>query len=198
MRPGVRDRVQTESLLLALAAGAAGTLLAHWLQPLLVALTPAAVVRLAETGIDGGVLVFTLGVSIATSGFFGLVPALHASRVDLIAAARQGSLTAGRTVRARGVLVVAQVALAVVLLTAAGLLSKSLAALQSVELGFRPENVLVIRRPARRLDRRRTGGCHQPLPLAAPFRKRPRRGGAVRRARRQAPTALRAEWTFTY
>lgn len=43
MRPGVRDRVQTESLLLALAAGAAGALLAHWLQPLLVALTPAAV-----------------------------------------------------------------------------------------------------------------------------------------------------------
>ncbi|MYN63770.1 MAG: hypothetical protein F4X11_01875 [Acidobacteria bacterium] len=55
MRPGVRDRVQTESLLLALAAGAAGALLADWLQPLLVALTPAAVVRLAETGIDGGV-----------------------------------------------------------------------------------------------------------------------------------------------
>lgn len=107
MRPGVRDRVHTESLLLALAAGAAGALLAHWLQPLLVALTPADVVRLAETGVDGGVLVFTLGVSIAASGFFGLVPALHASRVDLIEAATQGSLTAGRTVRARGELVVA-------------------------------------------------------------------------------------------
>lgn len=72
-------QLTTERLLLALAAGAAGALLAHWLQPLLVALTPADVVRLAETGVDGAVLVFTLGVSIATSGFLGLVPALHAS-----------------------------------------------------------------------------------------------------------------------
>ena len=134
-----------ESLLLALVAGAAGVLLARWMQPVLVALTPADVVRLADTGIDGGALVFTLTVSIATSGFFGLVPALHASRVDLIDAARQGGLTAGGTVRVRGVLVVAQVAMAVVLLTAAGLLVKSLVALQNVELGFRPENVLVMK-----------------------------------------------------
>ena len=138
-------QLTTESLLLALVAGATGALLAHWMRPVLVALTPADVVRLADTGVDGGVLVFTLGVSIATSGFFGLVPALHASRVDLVHAARQGSLTAGRTVRTRGVRVVAQVALAVVLLTAAGLLVKSLMALQSVELGFRPENVLVMK-----------------------------------------------------
>ena len=135
----------TESLLLALVAGAAGTLLAHWAQPVLVALRPADVVRLADTGIDGGVLVFTLTVSIATSGLFGLVPALHASRIDLIDAAKPHSLMAGRTVRTRGVLVVSQVALAVVLLTGAGLLIKSLVALQRVVLGFRPENVLVMK-----------------------------------------------------
>ena len=138
----------TESLLLALVAGAFGMLLAYWGASALVALTPADVVRLAGTGIDGGVLAFTLGVSLATSLLFGLVPALHASKVDLTDAIKQGgtrSVTGGRMIRTRGLLVVAEIALAVVLLTGAGLLVKSLVALHNVELGFQPENVLVMK-----------------------------------------------------
>jgi putative ABC transport system permease protein len=147
-----RDRIIrqliTESLLLALVAGAAGTLLAHWGARALVALSPAAVVRGTESGIDRGVLVFTLAVSLATSLLFGLVPALHASRVDVIDAVKQGgarSVIGGRTVRTRGILVVCEIALAVVLLTGAGLLIKSLVALHNTDLGFQQENVLVIR-----------------------------------------------------
>ena len=138
----------TESLLLALVAGVCGIVLASWGVQALVALSPAEIIRLTEIRIDWGVLAFTLGISLATSVFFGLVPALHASKVDLIDVVKQGgsrSVVGGRTVRTRGMLVVAEVALAVVLLTGAGLLIKSLMALRQAELGFQPENVLVIK-----------------------------------------------------
>lgn len=138
----------TESLLLALVAGASGMLIAYWGTKLLVAITPFNVVRSAGAGIDGGVLAFTLGVSLATSVLFGLVPALHASKVDLIDALKQTgtrSATGGRVIRTRGLLVVSEIALAVVLLTGAGLLMKSLVALHNVELGYQPEDVLVMK-----------------------------------------------------
>ena len=138
----------TESLLLTVVAGVCGMLLASWGVRALVALSPADVVRLATIRMDWGVLAFTLGVSLATSVLFGLVPALHASKVDLIDVVKQGgarSGVGGRTVRTRGMLVVAEVALAVVLLTGAGLLIKSLMALHRADLGFQPANVLVIK-----------------------------------------------------
>jgi len=138
----------TESLVLALAAGASGLLLAAWGVRVLTALTPADVVRLAESGIDRGVLLFTLGVTIATSVLFGLIPALHASRVDLIDAIKQGgagAVSGARMVRTRSLLVVSEIALAVVLLTGAGLLVKSLLALHRAELGFQSANVLVMK-----------------------------------------------------
>ena len=137
----------TESLLLAIVAGAAGIALAYWGMPLLVALTPADVVRLTATGIDGGVLGFTLAVSVLTSLLFGLVPAFQASKVDLANAVKNGArmVGGGRTIRTRALLVVAEIALAVVLLAGAGLLVKSLVALQNVELGFQPGNVLVMK-----------------------------------------------------
>ena len=138
----------TESLLLAFLAGAAGLLLAYWGSKALVALAPADLPRLAETGIDRSVLAFTLGISMITSLLFGLVPALYASKVDLNEALKQGgtrSVTGGGMVRMRGVLVVAEIALAVVLLSGAGLLIKSFVALHNVALGFRPENVLVMK-----------------------------------------------------
>ena len=138
----------TESLLLALVAGTAGTVLAHWGARALVALSPADVIRLTKPGIDGSVLMFTLGISLATSLLSGLVPALYASRVDLIAAVRQGGghgATRGGTARTRGILVVVEVALAVVLLTGAGLLTRSLLNLTRTDLGFQPANVLVAR-----------------------------------------------------
>jgi len=138
----------TESLLLALLAGVSGLLIAYWGGKALLALTPADVVRSADTGIDAGVLAFTLGVSLVTSLLFGLVPAFHASRVNLIDGLKQGGTRAvlgGRSVRTRGTLVVAEIALAVVLLTGAGLVIKSLMALHNVDLGFQPANALVMK-----------------------------------------------------
>jgi predicted permease len=137
----------TESLLLAVLAGVAGLLLAYLGSKSLVALAPADLPRLAEIGVDRSVLAFTLGVSLATSFLFGMIPALYASRVDVNDALKQGgtrSVVGGGLIRVRGMLVVVEVALAVVLLSGAGLLIKSFIALNSVALGFRPERVLVI------------------------------------------------------
>ena len=138
----------TESVLLSCAAGAAGLLFAYLGSRALVALAPADLPRLAETGIDRWVLAFTLAISMITSLLFGLVPALYASRVELSEALKQGGTrvaASGGLIRMRGALVVAEIALAVALVSGAGLLIKSLAALRHVALGFRPENVLVMR-----------------------------------------------------
>ena len=147
-RPRIIRQLLAESLLLASIAGVAGVLLAHWGSLGLVALAPAEIVRrLAASGVDATMLVFTLAVSAVTSVLFGLVPALHASRVDLSHATRQDGargVAGGSMSRARGALVVCEIALAVMLLTGAGLLLKSLLALGDVELGYRPENVLVM------------------------------------------------------
>jgi len=146
-RRRIMRQLVTESLLLAIVAAAAGIALAYWGVQALVALTPADVVRLTDTRIDGGVLAFTLAVSLLASILFGLVPALHASKMDLAEAIKNGArATSGsRSIRTRGVLVVGQIALAVILLTGAGLLVRSLIALQNVTLGFEPANVLVMK-----------------------------------------------------
>jgi predicted permease len=139
----------TESLLLALLAGVAGVLVAGWGARALTALTPFEVVRLANVGIDGRVLAFTVAVSLATSVLFGLVPALQASRVDLIDAIKKqagaGTVSGSRMIRTRQILVVAEIALAVVLVAGAGLLLKSLMALHRADLGFQRSNVLVMK-----------------------------------------------------
>jgi putative ABC transport system permease protein len=138
----------TESLLLALFAGGLGLLLAYWGSKALVALAPTDLPRLSEISVDRWVLAFTLGTSIITSLLFGLVPAFHAASVDLSEALKQGGrrvVSGAGVVRMRGVLVVAEVALAVVLLSAAGLLLRSFEALQNVDLGFRSEKVLTMK-----------------------------------------------------
>jgi predicted permease len=138
----------TESLLLAMVAGACGVVLAYWGMRALVALTPADVVRLTDTAVRGDVLLFTLVLSIVTSVLFGLVPAIHASKVDLVDAVRNGgagAVAGRRTRRTRALLVAGEIAMAVVLLTGAGLLVKSLVALQHVDLGFEPDNVLIMK-----------------------------------------------------
>jgi putative ABC transport system permease protein len=147
-RQRIVRQLVTESVLLASVAGGAGLLLAYGGSKVLVALAPADLPRLAETSIDRWVLAFTLGISMITSLLFGLVPALYASRVELNDALKLGgsrSVIGGSVVRTRGVLVVAEIALAGVLLSGAGLLIKSFVALHNVALGFRPENVLVMR-----------------------------------------------------
>ena len=147
-RHRIARQLVSESLLLAFVAGASGLLLAYSGSKALIALAPADLPRLAETGIDRWVLAFTLGISMITSLLFGLVPALYASKINLSDALKQGAarvVGGGGMVRMRGALVVAEIALAVVLLSGAGLLIKSFVALQNVALGFRPENVLVMR-----------------------------------------------------
>jgi predicted permease len=147
-RQRIVRQLVTESLLLTLVAGASGLLFAHGGSKVLVALAPSDVPRLADSGVDRWVLAFTLGISMITSLLVGLVPALYAGRVDLNDALKLGgtrSVTRGGIVRMRGVLVVAEIVLAVVLVSGAGLLIKSFVALHNVALGFRPENVLVMR-----------------------------------------------------
>jgi putative ABC transport system permease protein len=135
-----------ESLMLALLSGGIGVVFAIWGSSALVALAPGNIPRLDETAIDGSVLAFTFVASLLASLLFGLTPALHASRVDLNDALKQGANRAmgGSAGRMRSALVVAEIALSVVLLCGAGLLIKSFIALQNVTLGFRPERVLVM------------------------------------------------------
>ncbi len=138
----------TESMVLALISGATGLLLAKWGSDALVALAPGNVPRLAEAGIDAGVLAFALGISIAATLLFGLAPALQISRVDLNDMLKQGAtrtMEARKAGRMRAILVVAEVALSTVLLIGAGLLIRSVAALHQVALGFEPEHVLVMK-----------------------------------------------------
>jgi putative ABC transport system permease protein len=134
----------TESVVLALTGGAAGIVLAIWATKALVTLAPQGTPRLEEVGIDGTVLLFALGITVATGLLFGLAPAIQASRPNLAGTLKEGSRgSKGRaSTRARNALVVAEIALAVVLLAVAGLLLQSFARLQSVDLGFQPEGVV--------------------------------------------------------
>ena len=143
-RSRIVRQLLTESVVLALAGGAAGVALAFWATRALVKLAPAGVPRLEELGMDSTALLFALGVSLLTGVLFGLAPALQTSRTDLSAALREGtrgSRGKGGT-RARSVLVVVEMALAVVLLAGAGLLIRSFAQLQGVQTGFEEENVV--------------------------------------------------------
>ncbi len=136
----------TESLLLALAGGALGLMLAYWLVEVLISFSPPSIYRIEEVGIDRYALLFTLAVSAATSLVFGLVPALKVSRVDLqqsLKSASKGAIAVGSK-RMRNALVVTEVALTVVLLAGAGLLIKSFWLLIRVDPGFKAENVLTM------------------------------------------------------
>jgi putative ABC transport system permease protein len=138
----------TESVMLALAGGLAGLLLALWGIDVLVSLAPAGTPRVEEIGLDAGVIIFTFGVSLLTGVLFGLAPALSASKTDLNESLKEGSRgsTEGpRRGRLRGLLVVAEFALALVLLASAGLLVKSFAKIQEVSTGFDPDGVLTMR-----------------------------------------------------
>ncbi|HXO21567.1 MAG TPA: ABC transporter permease [Thermoanaerobaculia bacterium] len=141
----------TESLLLALAGGAAGLLVGYWsLKPLL-ALRPEALDRLAPMApvtIDGNVLAFTLGISLLAGLLFGLAPALQAVRADPAEPLKEGSnrSTGGKGgLWTRRLLVVSEVALALVLLTGAALLGKSFAGLVGTAPGFAPDHVLTMK-----------------------------------------------------
>jgi putative ABC transport system permease protein len=137
----------TESLLLALAGGLLGLLLAAWSISLLRQLGPATLPRLKEISVDWRVLGFTLLVAAATGIIFGLAPALASLRTDLNFVLRSAGRLASAgpaAARFRDLLVVAELAACVVLLTGAGLLIRSFARLESVNPGFRPDHVLTM------------------------------------------------------
>ncbi len=136
----------TESLLLALAGGGLGLLLASWgLQGALKAL-PQALPRAEEVHLDGYVLLFTLAASALAGILFGLAPALKTSRTDVHETLKEGGRgSTGARHRAQSIFVVVEMALALVLLAGAGLMIRSLARLWGVDPGFNPHNVLTFR-----------------------------------------------------
>src|SRR6266853_1838209 len=138
-------QVFTESVLLALIGGAAGVLLALWGVELLKTIGAQTVPRLHEVNIDLVVLGVTLAICVGTGIIFGLVPGLASSRPELTEALNEGgrgSTVGTRRNRLRNGLVIAEVALALVLLSGAGLLIKSFVRLQDVNPGFNSRNVL--------------------------------------------------------
>src|SRR5437773_453244 len=138
-------QVLTESVLLALIGGVGGVLLALWGVELLKPIGAQTVPRLREVNVDLGVLGMTLAIAVGTGIIFGLAPGLASGRSELTEALKEGgrSSTAGtRRNRLRNGLVIAEVALALVLLSGAGLLMKSFVRLQSVDPGFNPRNAL--------------------------------------------------------
>lgn len=144
-RARVVRQLLTESLLLAAMGGTAGLLLGAWAVDALVAIAPAGAPRVEEIGLDASVLGFSALLTLATGVLFGLVPALQASRPDVTIglkdAARGSSGSSGRGLRRA--LIVVEVALALMLLTGGSLLLQTFVKLQSADLGFDPENVLV-------------------------------------------------------
>ena len=142
-RGRILAQLLTESVVLAVAGGACGVLLAMWLIGPLVALSPS---ELGDVSIDSTVLLFGLGVSMLTGLLFGLAPARQLSDLrlndDLKTSARGSASTRQR--RVRGALVAAEIALSLVLLVGAGLTIKSFIRLQHVPIGFNPDNLLTI------------------------------------------------------
>ena len=143
-RARILRQLLTESLLLALAGGAAGLLLALWLVDLLVAMVAPNLPRVHDIAIDARVLGVTFAIAVVSSVAFGLMPALHGSRVDLQEAlkdARRSSSHGSR--RSRNALIVVEIAVALVLLFGAGLMLRSFARVRTVDPGFRPDGVVV-------------------------------------------------------
>ncbi len=134
-----------ESVLLALPGGLLGLLFADWSNSLLIKLGANNIPRADEIGIDIRVLLFTFGVSLLTGVLFGLIPAIKASSLNLVETLKESGRNAtSGTNRLRSALMVAEVALALVLLIGAGLLIKSFWQLQHVDPGFNAKNLLVM------------------------------------------------------
>jgi putative ABC transport system permease protein len=132
----------TESAVLAAVGGALGLLLGWWGSRLLGALVPPSVSAIQETHLDATAVAFTAGLSILAGVLFGLIPALQTARPDLMSALRtagRGGVAHGH--RLRNSLVVAELALAVMLLIGAGLLGRSFLSLERVDLGYRTDSL---------------------------------------------------------
>lgn len=141
----------TESVLLAVVGGALGLAIGFVGVRALLAANPVDIPRIGEHGeavaLDWRVLVFTLGVSLLTGILFGLIPAFNASRTDLSLTLKESNSRSGsgfRQNKARSILVVTEMALALILLVGAALLIRTFAVLRSVKPGFDPHNVITM------------------------------------------------------
>jgi len=135
----------TESLVLSFISGVAGVLAAKLTLSFIIHFVPASVPRLAEVGVDRTVLFFALLISIFTGIIFGLAPAFQAMKADMTAAIREGAQGSGysaKTFRLRSVLIVSELALAVVLMVGAGLLLRTFLGLLQENPGFNPSRVV--------------------------------------------------------
>ncbi len=147
-RARIARQLLTESIVLALISAVVGIGLAAWGIKALVAAAPAGVPRLEQTTLDPYVLLFTLMVTLVSAMLFGVAPALRAARVDVqtvIKAGGRGAGMGGVRDRLRTGLIVAELAVALLLLVGAGLLIRSSLALQSVNAGFDPHGVFSAR-----------------------------------------------------
>jgi putative ABC transport system permease protein len=138
----------TESILLGLMGGALGLGLGYWSTQALIAARPADLPRIDDIHLNGTVVLFTFGAALITSLIFGLIPALQATNEHLLRGLQESGRSSGggrRTHRLRSTLVVAEMALAVILLTGAGLLIRSFIALTQVNPGFQPEGAITLR-----------------------------------------------------
>ncbi|MEX1182100.1 MAG: ABC transporter permease [Gemmatimonadota bacterium] len=134
-----------EGLVLSLIGGALGLFIGYAGVRALLAVNPRGIPRSVEIGLDGNVLLFTLTVAAITGVVFGLAPALHLSGGTVSGALRDGSgrtTAGGARLHARRLLVMAEIALAVILVVGSGLLLRSFAELQRVDPGFEPEGIL--------------------------------------------------------
>jgi putative ABC transport system permease protein len=147
-RRRVLAQLLTETLLLFVAGGVVGLVFGYWTVRLLVKLAPAELAMVKDTQIDLGVVAFTLAMAFLTALIFGLGPALQATRAGLAESLKQGGRSVaghfGGHLFRRG-LVVAQIALAVILLAGGGLLIRSFIAVQNVEMGFDSTRLLTAR-----------------------------------------------------
>jgi putative ABC transport system permease protein len=144
-RARIVRQLLTESALLGLAGSTAGLLLAFWLLDGLLALAPGETVRLHGVRIDAPVLAFGVALALGASIVFGLAPALQSARRDVATSMKSGGRTAGGSregARARSAFVVAELALALMLLVGAGLLVRTLANIRNVDPGFAPDRLL--------------------------------------------------------
>jgi predicted permease len=142
-RSRVMRQVLTESIVLALAGGVAGTLAAAWGTEAAIRLLPDALPRAEEIQLSGRVLLFTFGASLLAGLMFGLIPALKTSGADIHESLKEGGRGgSGVRHRTQGTIVAVEMALAMVLLAGAGLMIRSLANLWNVDPGFDPNHLL--------------------------------------------------------
>jgi putative ABC transport system permease protein len=138
------QQLLTESLVLAVAGGLAGIVVAYWSLQLLIAAAPENMPRLNDVALDWRVALFGFAATLAVGALFGLAPSLSASKPELNLDLKDGGRTGTSRSRGRNVMVVAQVALALVLLIGAGLMLTSFARLRAVDPGFRTSELVTI------------------------------------------------------